>query len=271
MNKIFSMILSLSILLLFTSCSAPAGNENTVVLMKTNFGDIKLRLYDDTPLHRDNFVKLINSGFYEGISFHRVIEGFMIQAGDPATRSVPIDKAADSLYTYTIPSEFLKHHFHKKGALAAAREGNDINPEMRSSGTHFYIVQGEKLTDAELDQSEQLINSNVKQALFNKYIRHYSDSALQSGVELSDGEIQEKASEKMFEYLTTEGLYKISDDQREIYKTIGGVPRLDGTYTVFGEVISGLDVVDKIASVQTDQYDKPLNDIKILKIKIVRK
>jgi cyclophilin family peptidyl-prolyl cis-trans isomerase len=271
MNKIFSMILSLSIFLLFTSCSAPSGNENIVVLMKTNFGDIKLRLYDDTPLHRDNFVRLVNSGFYEGISFHRVIEGFMIQAGDPSTRSVPIDKAADSLYTYTVPSEFHKHHFHKKGALAAARRGNDVNPEMRSSGTNFYIVQGETFTDAELDQAEQLLNSNVRQALFNKYISHYSDSAIQSGIELSDGEIQEKASEKMFDYLTADGFYKISDDQREAYKTLGGVPRLDGTYTVFGEVISGLDVVDKIASVVTDQYDKPLNDIKILKTKIVKK
>lgn len=271
MNKIFFRILSLSVFLLFISCSAPAGNENIVVLIKTNFGDIKIRLYDDTPLHRDNFVKLVKSGFYEGISFHRVIEDFMIQAGDPSTRSVPIDEDADSLNTYTVPSEFLKHHFHKKGALAAAREGNDINPEMRSSGTHFYIVQGEKFTDAGLDQADQLINSNIRQALFNKYISHYTDSAMQAGIELSDGEIQEKASEKMFDYLSTEGFYKIPDDQREAYKTIGGVPRLDGTYTVFGEVISGLDVVDKIASAETDQYDKPLNDIKILKTKIVKK
>ncbi len=271
MNKIFSRIFSLTFFILFISCSTPDGNENTLVLMKTTLGDIKLKLYDDTPLHRDNFIKLVNSDFYEGISFHRVIEGFMIQAGDPLTRSVQIDKSADSLNTYTIPSEFQKHHFHKKGALAAAREGNDINPDMRSSGTHFYIVQGKKFTDDELYQAEQLINSNIRQALFNKYIRHFSDSALLSGAQLSDSKIQEKASEKMFDYLTTEGFYRISDEQREVYKTAGGVPRLDGTYTVFGEVISGLDVLDKIASVETDNADKPLNDIKILKIKIVNK
>jgi len=241
-----------------------------MVLMKTTLGDIKLLLYDDTPQHRDNFIKLINSGFYEGISFHRVISNFMIQAGDPATRSVPVDKSADSLFVYTIPPEFLKNHFHKKGALAAAREGNNINPEMRSSGTHFYIVQGKKLTDAELNQAEQLINSNVRQALFNKYIRHFTDSAVLSGVSLSDSEIQEKASEKMFDYLAAEGFYKIPEDQRELYKTIGGVPRLDETYTVFGEVVSGLDVVDKIAEVETDLADKPLSDIKILKIRIVK-
>ena len=271
MNKSSIRIFSLLFLFLFNSCNAPGGNENTVVLMKTTLGDIKLSLYDDTPLHRDNFIKLINSGFYEGISFHRVIKGFMIQAGDLVTRSFPIDESADSLNTYTIPSEFLKHHFHKKGALAAAREGNNINPEMRSSGTHFYIVQGEKFTDAELNQAEQMINNNIRQALFNKYIRHFSDSAMLSGVPLSDSEVQEKASEKMFAYLSTEGFYKIPDDQREVYKTTGGVPRLDGTYTVFGEVVSGLDVVDKITEVETDQSDKPLSDIKILKMKIVKK
>jgi cyclophilin family peptidyl-prolyl cis-trans isomerase len=270
MNKSIMRTLALFFILLFPSCNAPGGNSNTVVLMKTTLGDIKLLLYDDTPLHRDNFIKLVNSGFYEGISFHRVIKEFMIQAGDPATRSIPVDTSADSLFTYTIPSEFLKNHFHKKGALAAAREGNDVNPEMRSSGTHFYIVQGKKLTDAELDEADQRVNSNVRQALFNKYIRYYADSAAHSGVPMTEGEIQEKASEKMFDYLTTEGFYKIPEDQREVYRTVGGVPRLDGTYTVFGEVISGLDVVDKIAEVETDATDKPLSEIKILKIKIVK-
>jgi peptidylprolyl isomerase len=271
MNKTINRILSLLFLFLFISCVTPVGNDNTTILMKTTLGDIKINLYDDTPLHRDNFIKLINSGFYEGISFHRVIKGFMIQSGDPSTRNVPIDKSADSLNTYTIPSEFLKHHFHKKGALAAAREGINVNPEMSSSGTHFYIVQGEIFSDAELNQAEQMINNNIRQSLFNKYIRHFSDSAMLSGVPLSDGKVQEKASEKIFNYFTTEGFYKISDDQREVYKTSGGVPHLDGTYTVFGEVVSGLDVVDKIAEAETDQFDKPLSDIKILKIKIVKK
>ena len=271
MNKTIIRIFSLLFLFLFISCNAPGGNDNTVILMKTTLGDIKIILYDDTPLHRDNFIKLVNSGFYEGISFHRVINNFMIQAGDPATRSVPIDESADSLNTYTIPSEFLRHRFHKKGALAAAREGNDVNPEMSSSGTHFYIVQGVKFTDDQINQAEQTINSNIRQALFNKFIRHISDSAMLSGVPLSDSEVQEKASDRMFNYLTTDGFYKLPDDQRDVYKTIGGVPRLDGTYTVFGEVLTGLDVVDQIAAVKTDQADRPVNDIKILKIKIVSK
>jgi peptidylprolyl isomerase len=271
MNKAVARILVFLILSIVFSCNAPGGNENTVILMKTSLGDIKLKLYDETPIHRDNFIKLINSGFYEGISFHRVINGFMIQAGDPVTRSVPIAKSADSLNTYTIPSEFKKELFHKKGALAAAREGNDVNPEMRSSGTHFYIVQGVKLTDEDLALAENRINSNLKQALFNKIIRQVADSAKLSGIQMTEGEAQEKASIKMFDFLVANPEYKIPENQREIYKTIGGVPRLDGTYTVFGEVLEGLDVVDKIAAVETDVADKPLTDVKILKIKILTK
>jgi peptidylprolyl isomerase len=271
MNKIFVRILAFTILFLVISCSVPGGNEGTVILMKTSLGDIRLKLYDETPLHRDNFIKLVNSGFYEGISFHRVINNFMIQAGDPVTRTVPIDKTADSLNTYTIPPEFKKDLFHKKGALAAAREGNDVNPEMRSSGTHFYIVQGVKFSDEELGLAEQRINTNLKQALFNKIIHQVADSARLSGISLSEAEVQEKAAVRMFEYLSTNPDYKIPENQREVYKTIGGVPRLDGTYTVFGEVLEGLDVVDKIAAVKTDAADKPLDDVKILKIKIISK
>jgi peptidylprolyl isomerase len=271
MNKIFVRILTLSVLFLVISCSAPGGNEGTVVLMKTSLGDIRLKLYDQTPLHRDNFIKLVNSGFYEGISFHRVINNFMIQAGDPVTRTIPIDKSADSLNTYTIPSEFNKDLFHKKGALAAAREGNEVNPDMRSSGTHFYIVQGVKFTDEELGLAEQRINTNIKQALFNKIVHQVSDSARLSGISISEAEVQEKASVRMFEYLSTNPDYKIPENQKEVYRTTGGVPRLDGTYTVFGEVLEGLDVVDKIAAVKTDAADKPLADVKILKIKIISK
>jgi peptidylprolyl isomerase len=270
MNKLLVRIFTLSFFLITLSCSIPTGNKNSVILMKTSLGDIKLKLYDNTPLHRDNFLKLVNSDFYEGILFHRVINKFMIQAGDPVTRSVPIAKTADSLNTYTIPAEFRKEYFHRKGALAAAREGNDINPEMRSSGTQFYIVQGTVLNDEELNQSEQRINSNIRQALFGKFMKEVSDSVSKAGIVMSDGDIQEKASEKMFNYLAANREYKIPEDQRTVYKSVGGVPRLDQTYTVFGEVIEGLDVVDRIAAVQTDAGDRPVKDVKILKIKIIR-
>jgi len=252
------------------SCNAPGGNESTTVLIKTTLGDIKLKLYDGTPFHRDNFILLINSGFYDGISFHRIIKNFMIQAGDPATKSGLSKNIPDSLKTYTIPAEFNNLYFHRKGALAAARQGNDVNPEMRSSGTQFYIVQGVKLSDDELNKAEQKINSNMKQSRFTELMKETSDSVRLAGKSITDAEIQEIASVKMFQYLTTYKDYKISDEHRNVYKTLGGTPRLDGTYTVFGEVIEGFDIIDKIAEAQTDNNDKPLTDIKILKMKIIR-
>jgi len=250
------------------SCNAPGGNENTIVTLKTSLGDIKIKLYDGTPIHRDNFIKLINRGFYDGISFHRVIKNFMIQAGEPSTKSSATKNLPDSIKTYTIPAEFNSQYFHKRGALAAARQGNDVNPQMRSSGTQFYIVQGVKLTDDELNFSQQRINSNIKQSHFTSLMKETADSVRSSGKSVSDAEIQEIASVKMFQYLTNYKEYKISDEQRNIYKTEGGTPRLDGTYTVFGEVTEGLDILDKIAEVQTDSNDKPLNDIKIIKMRI---
>ena len=268
MNKILRKFLYFLFLISSITCKSPSGNNNTVVSMKTTLGDIKLLLYDDTPIHRDNFIRLINEHIYDGLIFHRVINNFMIQAGDPYTSTSLKPELADSLSTFTIPAEINLNHFHKKGALAAARQGNDINPEMRSSGTQFYIIQGTKHTDNELDQVEQMINNNLKQIFFNRFIMQVADSARILGSMISDAEIQEIASSKMFDYLTTHDNYVIPEDQRIIYKNQGGVPRLDGTYTVFGEVIEGLDVVDRIAIVPTDNRNRPLSDIRILKIKI---
>lgn len=270
MNIVLKRAFLLLILTAAISCASPGGNDNnTTILMKTSMGDIKLKLYDGTPIHRDNFIKLVKSGFYDGISFHRVIQNFMIQAGDPITRTSR-EGLHDSLSTYTIPAEFRPEYFHKKGALAAAREGNDVNPEMRSSGTQFYIVQGKKLTDDELTRMEQAMNSNLKQAVFTKLMKETVDSAAKSVKPLTTAEAQEIASMKMFSYLTSHKDIKIPEDHRSVYTSIGGVPRLDGTYTVFGEVVEGLDIVDKIAAVKTDQNDKPVSDVKILKMKIVK-
>jgi peptidylprolyl isomerase len=246
-------------------------NYNTFVSIKTSLGDIKVMLYDDTPIHRDNFIRLVNSRFYEDISFHRVIKDFMIQAGDVSTKPVVPDNNNDTLKTYTLPSEFRNNLFHKKGALSAARQANEVNPEMRSSGTQFYIVEGVRYTDAELDQVVQKINNNLKQTRFIKLMKDLSDSSRISGLNLTQAEIQEKASLRLFEMMSRLREYNLTRDQRDIYKTIGGTPFLDGTYTVFGEVTEGLDVVDKIARAETDKSDRPLTDIKILKMKLVKK
>jgi len=257
--------------LMVISCNAPGDSRNTYVLIRTTAGDIKIKLYNETPLHRDNFIKLVNMGFYDGVLFHRVIKDFMIQAGDPMTRTGLTKEQLDTLDTYTIPAEFRKELFHKKGVIAAAREGNDVNPEMCSSGTQFYIVQGKKYSEAELRTTEERINSNIKQALFSRLLKETADSVRKSGSPLQDSEIQELASLKMFDYLTSTGDFKYSQEQMESYINTGGTPRLDGTYTVFGEVTEGVEVVDKIAVVQTNQADKPLNDVKIIKMKLVSK
>lgn len=271
MNIIFKKILFISFLTLAFSRCAPGGNENTQILIQTSLGDIKIRLYDETPIHRDNFIKLVKAGVYDGISFHRVINKFMIQSGDPKTNPDYKAGSNDTLTQYTIPAEFNKLFFHKKGALAAARRGNDVNPEMRSSGTQFYIVQGETYTDSELDQAGQRINGNIKQGIFNNLIKQTADSISSSGAIPNADIVQEIASTKMFQYLSENDDFKFTPEQREVYKTLGGTPRLDATYTVFGEVTEGLDIVDKIAAVPTDNTDKPLTDIQITKMKILRK
>jgi peptidylprolyl isomerase len=270
MNRYLKKILPLICVFTIISCNAPGGNENTTISIKTTLGDIKIKLYDETPLHRDNFIRLVNSGFYDGISFHRIIKNFMIQAGDPETRKTKSLNFPDSLKTFTIPAEFNNLYFHKRGALAAARQGDEVNPQMRSSGTQFYIVQGIKFSDNELNMAEQKINSNIKQSHFNSLIKETSDSLRLSGTTMTDAEVQEIASIKMFQYLTEYKDYKISAEQRNIYETMGGTPRLDGTYTVFGEVTEGLDIVEKISEVPTDSGDKPVDDIKIIKIKLIK-
>ncbi|NSW94115.1 MAG: peptidylprolyl isomerase [Bacteroidales bacterium] len=241
------------------SCNSPAGDENKVVSIKTSLGEIKVMLYNETPIHRDNFIKMVNSGVYDGVLFHRVINEFMIQAGDPSTNPSYSKPQRDTLAGYTIPAEFRPQFIHKKGALAAARQGNNVNPEMRSSGTQFYIVQGKKYSRNDLLALQEKINSSIRQAYFIRFIKEVADSARLSGKPLQDSEIQEIASGKMFRYLSTNPSFKYTEEQIATYVNLGGTPFLDGTYTVFGEVTEGLDIVDKIAAVSTDGNDKPVN------------
>lgn len=199
------------------------------VELVTSMGPIVVRLSDSTPLHRDNFLKLVKQGYYDSVLFHRVINQFMIQAGDPdskhAAAGVPLGEGGPS---YTVPAEFRTTLFHKKGALAAARQGDDVNPQKASSGSQFYIVQGRTFTDGRMDTLE---TTRLKGR-------------------------------------------KIPIDERQVYKTIGGTPHLDQGYTVFGEVVRGLDIVDKIAAVPTskgDDRDRPLQDVRIIKAKLIKR
>jgi cyclophilin family peptidyl-prolyl cis-trans isomerase len=225
-----------STMLIFLSLSGVAQQEVKLkkkdrkrdIEMVTTEGTIVLRLSDSTPLHRDNFLRLVKIHFFDSVLFHRVIQYFMIQAGDPASKNAVAGKPlGDSGAPYTIPAEFRISLFHKRGVLAAARASDDTNPLRASSGSQFYIVQGKKYTDSMLNLVE-----------INRLKR------------------------------------KIPDSLREIYKTIGGTPQLDQSYTIFGEVVSGMETVDKIAAEPTskgDDMDRPLKDVRILSTKLVKR
>lgn len=204
-----------------------------MVKIETTLGTIKVKLYEETPLHRDNFLKLVKDEFYEGVLFHRVIKGFMIQAGDPESKTADATtRLGAGGLGYTVPAEIdFPKFYHKRGALAAARQGDMVNPEKKSSSCQFYIVQGETFTDAQLDQMEMRLTYQLR--------------------------MKEP--------------FKYTEEQRTVYKTFGGTPHLDGQYTVFGEVVEGFDVLQKISEVKTSRGDRPVEDIRILKVKLCKK
>ncbi|HLN54314.1 MAG TPA: peptidylprolyl isomerase [Lentimicrobium sp.] len=249
------------------------------VIISTSFGDIELKLYKDTPLHSNNFIKLASSGYFDSTLFHRVIEGFMIQGGDPDSKNAqPGAELGNGGPGYDIPAEILPNHMHKRGVLAAARESDDVNPKRLSSGSQFYIVQGKKFTDATLDEVEKKQYSLTKQRIFADLMNKPENLELRNEFLSAD----QSADTTRFKFLldTINGLidkeyatrtpFKISPDKREIYKTVGGAPHLDGSYTIFGEVISGMEVVDKIAAVPRDKNDRPLTDVP-MKITVLKR
>lgn len=271
MNRIF-LTLSLLIALSINSC---AQDKSTLVLLETEFGNITLKLYDETPNHRDNFIKLVEEGFYNGTLFHRVIDGFMIQGGDPDSKNA---LAGTQLGAggpgYTIDAEInYPEFFHKKGALAAARQGDQINPEKKSSGSQFYIVQGETVQKEDIQRIEAMKNQQEQQNVFMKYVTPFRQQLEQfqmagdrEGFEKLINQLREDA-EKEISQLPP---YKLSEAEIEAYTTVGGTPQLDGAYTVFGEVIDGFDIIDKIATVEKNHADRPLKDIAI-KMSILKK
>lgn len=204
------------------SGATDGGQKEYLVEISTDMGDITIILFNETPKHRDNFLKLVQEGYYDGLLFHRVINGFMIQTGDPHSRDAepgePLGRGGPG---YTIPAEIQSGLFHQKGALAAARQGDQVNPERRSSGSQFYIVQGRRWTPQEL-------------------------------------EMMARDRETPF-----------TEEQIEKYTTVGGTPHLDDAYTVFGQVIDGMDIIDKIASVRTIQGDRPIEDVRIKSITVI--
>jgi peptidyl-prolyl cis-trans isomerase B (cyclophilin B) len=223
-TKIIAYFLLITLLPFTSIHKARSQTAAHTLIIETSNGNMKCILYDQTPMHSDNFIQLVKDGTYNGVLFHRVIKDFMIQTGDPDSKTAPKGAMVGSGgQDYTVPAEFHPDLYHKKGALAAARQGDKSNPNRESSGTQFYIVQGKVLSDEQLDQMEN------------------------SGTHIN-----------------------FTAEQRMLYKAIGGTPHLDYGYTVFGEVIEGFEVIDAIASEPTDNMDRPLEDVKIIKISVLK-
>ncbi|ELR70273.1 Peptidyl-prolyl cis-trans isomerase [Fulvivirga imtechensis AK7] len=259
--NIKNLIVALAVSIFVSAC---ATEKDYLVTIKTEYGDMHAILYDETPKHKENFIKLAKEGFYDSLLFHRVIEDFMIQGGDPDTKKAqPGQQLGSGGPGYQIPAEFDKDLFHIKGALSAARTNN---PEKKSSGSQFYIVQGKTWTKEELTTdmnklgmaARQLMNrgdqDSVKQMLMNIYQTE--------GPEAYGNKLMEMRS-YIEEVMQTDVTKEMAPERLEAYTTVGGAPHLDDEYTVFGKVIGGLDVIDKIAAQPTDQRDRPKNDIRM--------
>lgn len=234
------------------------------VKIQTSLGDIIIRLYDETPKHRDNFIKLAKQGYYDGTLFHRVIKDFMIQGGDPDSKGAPKGKQLGiGRPDYTIEAEIKPGLYHKRGALAAARQGDEVNPERRSSGSQFYIVWGQVYNQGQIRQFAKQMEMQQMQQTFNQLAMAHRDEIMQlrrdrnrEGLQA----LQDKLAEQAQAEVKANGA-GLTAEQQEIYTTIGGTPHLDGQYTVFGEVEEGLDVVEKIQQVDTMRGDRPTEDI----------
>lgn len=278
MKKIFTVLVMLFV---GVSCAfsqtdmadyTVVDSKDALVELKTSMGDVVVELYNDTPLHRDNFLKLTREGFYDGVLFHRVIDQFMVQAGDPDSKNAASGVELGSGDPgYTIEAEIrFPRHFHKYGAVAAARTGDAFNPERRSSGSQFYIVTGRQVTERQLENMYEKRRNEEMQSYFRKLAMERRDSieAMQkSGDHVGLEALRQQLIAETEEHVVTE---KMSPENLEIYASKGGTPHLDGQYTVFGEVVKGMDVVEKIQKVETDPSDRPREDVRILSAKVIK-
>jgi len=282
MKRFFSMIIVLFALYGCNPWIADGVRKRDLkrdVELVTDKGSIVFRLYDETPLHRNNFLKLVNQSFYDSIIFHRVINNFLIQTGDPESRNALADASlGNGELPYVVPAEINTKYFHKRGAVNAARTGDLENPEQASSSTQFTFIQRKVMTDSLINVSERRINYYLA---YNKVVRNLANQNLVRKIrELSSAEnnkdslsiLESKLNEMTKVEMAEMVPYRIPDEQRQVYKTIGGSPHLDQNYTVFGEVMKGMDVVDQIAGVETRKTDdRPVKDVRIIKVQLIKR
>lgn len=286
MRRLFSLMALVAVMAALALPTTQSNNPTTMtdstatpqsdvkVLMHTSMGDITLLLYGDTPAHLRNFVKLAGEGFYDGLLFHRVIDGFMVQTGDPDSRDAAAGRHLGSGGPgYQIDAEIVyPRHFHKRGALAAARQADQVNPERKSSGSQFYIVTGQAYTPAQLDNMERRMQQQNMQEIFNNLTLQHKDTIMAMRRNRDRAGLQTLQEElgKQTEKIAAEHPFRFTPEQREAYSTVGGTPHLDNAYTVFGEVTGGMDIVKKIQKVETDAADRPKEDVRIISVEILK-
>ncbi len=254
-----------------TATAQEVSTERKKVEMVTNHGTLVMEFYNETPLHRDNFLKLVKEGAYDGLLFHRVIDNFVIQAGDPDSKEAKADAAlGNGDVGYTIDAEFRPNIFHKRGTIGAARDGN---PERASSGIQFYVVQRGVQNDSLLEVAEKRINNMLarhfayQDAAYNELI-----ASMEKAQEADDMKKYRKFSEQLdtiAKTYTNFNKYTVPETHRAVYKTEGGIPHLDQNYTIFGEIVQGMDIVDAIAKVKTNKRDRPVTDVRIISARII--
>lgn len=273
---LFTLLVSAYFSVAGTFMDEPA--PKTYVVFTTEYGEVKALLYDETPLHKENFIKNVRAGIYDSLLFHRVIKNFMVQGGDPDSKN-----AADGALLgnggldYTVAAEIKPNLFHKRGALCAARQSDDVNPKKESSSTQFYIVQGQVYTDKMLAEMEARVNQMTQNGIFFELLAKPEYAEQKKMFEATRENKDVKGAQQLYISMMEEikkiqnergGEYKISAERKEAYKTVGGAAHLDGNYTVFGEVVSGMEVIDKIAMEEVDANNRPKKNIRF-SVKIV--